>query len=97
MKKKKKKKEGEKEEEEKYEKKITKKQKDNEDQSFNQFNSISPDPSKPGHTVSKWGSFVRGFDKFDNKFFRISPREAAMMDPQQRILLEVTYCIKSWQ
>lgn len=30
-------------------------------------------------------------DKFDNAFFYITPLEAAAMDPQQRMLLEVAY------
>ena len=36
--------------------------------------------------------FVAGIDEFDAKFFRISPIEARLMDPQQRMLLET-----SWQ
>ncbi|KAH7118750.1 hypothetical protein B0J11DRAFT_591154, partial [Dendryphion nanum] len=40
---------------------------------------------------SYWGNFLEDADSFDHKFFRKSPREAAAMDPQQRVLLEVTY------
>ncbi|KAH7919227.1 putative polyketide synthase [Leucogyrophana mollusca] len=37
------------------------------------------------------GNFLEGHDEFDHKFFKISPREARSMDPQQRILLHTAY------
>lgn len=40
---------------------------------------------------TKLGSFLDNADVFDNAFFRMSPREARSMDPQQRVLLHVAY------
>ena len=41
--------------------------------------------------IGKWGSFLDDVDKFDPLFFNITPREAEMLDPQERIFLEVAY------
>ncbi|MGH3379634.1 MAG: polyketide synthase, partial [Actinoallomurus sp.] len=37
------------------------------------------------------GGFVDGVDQFDAGFFRMSPREAADTDPQQRLALELAW------
>jgi acyl transferase domain-containing protein/acyl-CoA synthetase (AMP-forming)/AMP-acid ligase II len=40
---------------------------------------------------SRFGGFLRGIEDFDAEFFGISAREAARMDPQQRLFLEVVW------
>lgn len=53
---------------------------------------IYGDPSiEPNKTKTKWGGFISDIDKFDALFFGISPAEAALMDPQQRIFIEAVY------
>ena len=46
---------------------------------------------KKGTSYSKWGGFVNDIDKFDSLFFNISPREASMMDPQERLFLQTAW------
>ncbi|WP_062990507.1 type I polyketide synthase [Nocardia anaemiae] len=50
-----------------------------------------PDPDTHGKTYTRAGAFLYDASQFDAEFFRISPREALAMDPQQRVLLEVVW------
>ncbi len=48
-----------------------------------------PDPNKAGRIKSRQGGFIKGVDKFDAEFFGYFAEEAAQLDPQQRMVLEV--------
>ncbi|MGX1508443.1 UNVERIFIED_CONTAM: acyl transferase domain-containing protein/acyl carrier protein [Streptomyces graminofaciens] len=47
-----------------------------------------PRPEAEGKSVSKWGAFVDGADRFDAAFFKMPPREAELTDPQARLFLQ---------
>jgi polyketide synthase PksN len=49
------------------------------------------DPDQAGKSYSKWGGFIADIDKFDPLFFNISPKEAAITDPQERLFLETAW------
>jgi 3-oxoacyl-(acyl-carrier-protein) synthase/SAM-dependent methyltransferase/acyl carrier protein len=51
----------------------------------------SSDAQQPGTMYDIHGGFLSDIDAFDADFFGIHSREAASMDPQQRILLELTW------
>ena len=43
------------------------------------------------HAACRFGAFVEDIDLFDAAFFRISPVEAELLDPQQRMMLETSW------
>ena len=51
------------------------------------------DKDKNNHEKSygKWGGFLSDIDQFDPLFFNISPSEAEIMDPKERIFLETIW------
>ncbi|MFD7275463.1 SDR family NAD(P)-dependent oxidoreductase [Streptomyces sp. NPDC059862] len=50
-----------------------------------------PDRRAVGRTYSKWAALLDGIDQFDPQFFRMSPLEAAALDPQQRLFLRTAW------
>ena len=48
-------------------------------------------PGTPGRSYSKWGGFLTDVDQFDPLFFNIAPAEAAGIDPNERLFLEVCW------
>ena len=52
---------------------------------------FSSDPDAPGRVAFRDGGFLDDVDGFDNELFGIAAREAAGMDPQHRLLLELAW------
>lgn len=52
---------------------------------------IAAGMEEPGNTKYVDGSFLNSIDGFDYKLFRITPREASVMDPYQRIFLQTVW------
>lgn len=46
---------------------------------------------EPGKMATKYGTFIKDVKGFDSDFFRITPIEAAGMDPQQRLTMECSW------
>ncbi|WP_280187084.1 MULTISPECIES: type I polyketide synthase [Nocardia] len=50
-----------------------------------------PDRHNPFTSYTKWGGFLDDVDCFDPLFFAISPREAEILDPQERLFLQTAW------
>ncbi|WP_247406531.1 type I polyketide synthase, partial [Bradyrhizobium sp. 76] len=58
---------------------------------FDRATYYDPDPEHRGTSYVKEASLLNDVAGFDAGFFGISPREATQIDPQHRLLLEVTW------
>lgn len=56
---------------------------------FGQF--YDPEKNTKGKMYTRQGGFLRDVEMFDNVFFKISPLETESLDPQVRIMLELSY------
>uniref|UniRef100_UPI0013594209 beta-ketoacyl synthase N-terminal-like domain-containing protein n=1 Tax=Roseomonas sp. 18066 TaxID=2681412 RepID=UPI0013594209 len=47
--------------------------------------------AEPGRSRSLWAGCIEGIDRFDPRFFGLSPLEAESMDPQERLFLQTAW------
>src|SRR5215217_35208 len=49
------------------------------------------EPGVPGRSVCSWGAYLTDIAGFDAEFFGINAREATLLDPQHRLMLETSW------
>lgn len=50
-----------------------------------------PEPGKKGKVYSKWGGFIDAYNQFDPLFFQLTPKDAELLDPQERVFLQCVH------
>ncbi|WP_406327573.1 type I polyketide synthase [Streptomyces sp. NBC_00203] len=55
------------------------------------YGSLDRENAAAVNGVTRYGAFLDDIKGFDADFFEVTPREAALMDPQQRIVLELSW------
>ncbi|MFD8478577.1 type I polyketide synthase [Kitasatospora sp. NPDC059673] len=61
------------------------------DKRWDPYAAQSPDATAILRRTTRKGMYLDDIEGFDAEFFRITPREAEFLDPQQRILLELAW------
>ncbi|MEL7001763.1 MAG: beta-ketoacyl synthase N-terminal-like domain-containing protein, partial [Bacteroidota bacterium] len=61
------------------------------EEKWNSSDYFDEDIAAPGKMNTQYGGFLDNLYDFDPEFFGISPKEAKYIDPQQRLVLEVTW------